>query len=105
MQPCVLLQERVGNLTTDVTVISGLANHGHGAECDHAIVVHIPHLCTLRYQHNVAEVAAGIAYTTSRADGRTIDDAFVQACVDGVADARLAAASGMKLALVDTAAW
>lgn len=98
-------QETVGDTTLDVTAISGLSKLFEEATCDHAIVMHIPHLCTLRYAHNIAEIAAGLAYTAALAKGEQVSGDTAKQVTDAVAAARCSAADKMELHLVDTITW
>jgi hypothetical protein len=58
----------------------------------------------LRYGHNVAEIAAGIAYATSLAHDISPTDGYVSSIVDAVAAARRAA-TGIDVILRSTADW
>jgi hypothetical protein len=97
------MQEHIGGLTLTVSVLSGLRQYN--TQCDHAIVLHMPHLCTLRYAYNVAEIAAGVAYATSLADDIHPTDDYVRTVVDAVAAARRDAGSGIGVTLKSTSDW
>ena len=62
-------------------------------------------MCTLRYSHNVAEIAAGVAYATSLADDIRPTDDYVRNIVDAVAAACRDASVGIDVILVSTADW
>ena len=101
MRSRAFVQEHVGDLTLTVSVLSGLRQCN--AQCDHAIILHLPHLCTLRYGHNVAEIAAGVAYATSLAHDISPTADYVSSVVDAVATARRDGATGIGVTLRSTA--
>jgi len=94
---------QVGNVTLDMTVISGWPVDED--TCDRAIVLHIPHLCTLRYSHNVAEIAMGLACVARLSKGEHVTEDFLKTVMDAVADARSDSFGKLGLALVNTGEW
>jgi hypothetical protein len=99
-----VLQEVVGGVDLLVTVVSGL--NQHDCECDHALIVHLPHLCTIRYGHFVPEMAAGIAYALSYSEDVSVTgtDALFQGILEGVSDTRKAM-KGPEFVMCDTDEW
>lgn len=97
-----VLQEVVGGVKLLVTVVSGLQQHG--CECDHAIIIHIPHLCALRYGHFVPETAAGITYAKSYSEAVPFSDPLFKSVLGGVTNARKAMA-GPEFVMCHTNDW
>jgi hypothetical protein len=94
----------MGNTSIQMTTVSGMQQFG--AKCDHVLIVHLLHLCCLRYAPRVAELGAGLAFVINftKSDSPP-SSTFVTGIINCVAAARKGMAKGMKIILVDTKAW